>query len=127
MKLPLAYNRTKQTERVLRAGCHVCHGDTAHWTAANAQALAARHHDRTTHATWVEIVMTTQYGRKSADPRQTDIEDAIASASSGDRPGAAPLPDSDAPAVPAADVSAPTKAALSKRALAAAKPEQTHV
>lgn len=79
-KLPLTYKRRMQTERVLRAGCHVCHGDTAYWTAANAQALAAQHHDRTTHATWVEIVMTTQYGRIAADPRQIDIEDAIASA-----------------------------------------------
>ena len=50
---------------------------------------------------------------------------AIASASSGDRPEAAPLTDLDAPAVPAAGVSAP-KAARSKRALAAAKPEPTH-
>ncbi len=106
-KLPLTYKRKKQTERVLRAGCHVCHGDRAYWTAANAQALAARHHDRTTHATWVEIVMTTQYGRIAADPRQTDIEDAIASASSGDAPVCVPFPDLDAPAVTAADVSIP--------------------
>ncbi len=125
-KLPLKHVRQKSEQRDLRAGCHVCSGDTARWTEANAQAVAAQHHDRTGHATWVRYAGEIQYGRAAADPRQTDIEDAIASASSGDRPGAAPLPDSDAPAVAAASVSAPTKAALSKRALAAAKPEPHH-
>lgn len=126
-KLPLKHVRQKTERRDLVAGCHVCDGTTVRWTAANAQALAAQHHDRTNHATWVKYAGEIQYGRTAADPRQIDIEDAIASASLGDRPGAAPLPDSDAPAVPAVDVSAPTKAALSKRALAAAKPEPHHV
>lgn len=106
-KLPLAFKRPTQTERVLRAGCYVCHGDVAHWTAANAQVLAAKHHDGTNHVTWVEIDSKTQYGRTAADPRQIDIEDAIASASSGDAPVCAPFPDLDAPAVTAADVSIP--------------------
>lgn len=126
-KLPLKHVREKTERRNLVAGCHVCDGTTARWTKANAQALAAQHHDRTNHATWVKYDGEIQYGRTAADPRQIDIEDAIASASSGDRPGAAPLPDSDAPAVAAADVSAPSKAALSKHALAAAKPEAHHV
>ena len=126
-KLPLKHVRQKSEQRDLRAGCHVCSGDTARWTMANAQAVAAQHHDRTGHATWVKYVGEIQYGRAAADPRQTDIEDAIASASSGDRPDvSAPLPGSDAPPVPAVGVSAPTKAALSKRALAAAKPEPNH-
>jgi hypothetical protein len=124
--LPLVHVRKKTQTRDLVAGCHVCSGRTARWTKANAQALAAQHHDRTGHATWVKIVAEIQYGSNAADPRQTDIEDAIASASSGDRPEAAPLTDLDAPAIPAADVSAP-KAAQSKRALAAAKPEPAHV
>jgi len=125
-KLPLLHVRQKSERRDLLAGCLVCSGRTPRWTKANAQALAAQHHDRTGHATWVTIATEIQYGNTAPDPRQTDIEDAIASASSGDRPGAAPLPDPDAPAVPAAGVSAPTKAALSKRALAAAKPEPSH-
>jgi hypothetical protein len=57
-----------------------------------------------------------------ADARQIDIEDAIASSSSGDAPGCAPLPGNDAPTVPAAGVSAP-KGRSSKHALTAAKPE----
>ena len=126
-KLPLKHVRQKTERRDLLAGCYVCDGTTARWTAANAQALAAQHHDRTNHATWVKYDGEIQYGRRAADPRQIDIEDAIASASSGDRPDvSAPLPGNDAPPVPAVGVSAPTKAALSKRALAAAKPEPHH-
>ena len=97
------------------------------WIGGHAQGVAARHYDATKHETWVEVYLSIRYGENPVDDRQTDIEDAIASASSGDRPGAAPLPDPDAPAVPAAGVSAPTKAALSKRALAAAKPEPSNV
>ncbi len=90
-KLPLELKRTSSRTRDARAGCRVCHGDRAHWTTANAQALAAQHHDRTGHETWCRIVSDIQYGRAAADPRQIDIEDAIASASPGGRPVAAPL------------------------------------
>ncbi len=119
--------RPTYTSRDVRAGCFVCGGSNALWIGGNAQGVAARHYDATKHVTWTDVYMSVRYGEDVADDRQTDIEDAIASASSGDRPDAVPLTDSDAPAVPAADVSAPSKAALSKRALAAAKPEHTHV
>ena len=94
------------TSRDVRAGCFVCNGCEAMWTGGNAQGVAARHHDATKHATWSDVYMSVRYGEQAADDRQTDIEDAIASASSGDAPGCAPLTDPDAPAVPAADVSA---------------------
>jgi hypothetical protein len=109
MKLPLVLQRRTSNVRDLRAGCFVCHGADARWTSANAQALAAQHHDRTGHPTWCDIAMSIRYGRAGVDPRQTDIEDAIAltaSASSRGRPDGAPAPRSDAPAVTAADVSA---------------------
>jgi hypothetical protein len=105
-KLPLVHARQRTKTRNLLGGCHVCSGHTARWTKANAQALAAQHHDRTGHATWVTIAEDIQYGRNAADPRQTDIEDAIASASSGDAPECAPLTDPDAPTVAPVDVSA---------------------
>lgn len=114
MKLPLPLARRTATWRDLRAGCLICHGADAHWTSANAQALAAQHHDRTGHATWCDVALSIRYGRIIPDDRQTDIEDALrnlgASASSGGEPDAAPLPDPDAPAVPAAGVSAPQAA-----------------
>lgn len=126
MKLPLDLTRIADRTRSAEAGCHVCHASVPRWTGANAQAVAARHHDRTGHATWYRVVLAGTYGRAAPDSRQIDIEDAIASASSGDRPETAPLPDLDAPAVTAAGVSAP-KAAQSKRALAAAMPEHLYV
>jgi hypothetical protein len=122
VKLPIVHNRIRKTERIYAAGCVVCWGDKVHWTTANAQALAVKHHDRTGHETWCNINARTRYGRSAPDDRQIDIEDAIASASSGDAPGCAPLPGNDAPTVPAAGVSAP-KGRSSKHALTAAKPE----
>lgn len=122
MKLPLVHNRISKTVREYRAGCFVCWGGKAHWTTANAQALAVKHHDRTGHETWCDIDARSRYGRAAPDDRQIDIEDAIASASSGDAPGCAPLPGNDAPTVPAAGVSAP-QGRSSKHALTAAKPE----
>ncbi len=125
MKQTLFTTRDTFTSREVMAGCFVCNGSDAIWTGGNAQGVAARHHDATKHATWSTIYMNVRYGRDAGDDRQTDIEDAIASASSGDAPVVAPLPDLDAPAVPAADVSAPVGRS-SKPALAAAKPEATH-
>lgn len=97
--------RATATTRTLQAGCFVCH-TSAHWTGANAQAVAARHHDRTGHATWCDVVLSIRYGQHAPDPDQIDIEDAIASASSGGEPDAAPFTDPDAPTVAPADVSA---------------------
>ena len=54
--------RETWTARDVVAGCFVCHGDVAHWTTKNAQALAARHHDKTGHRTWVQVVMMIRYG-----------------------------------------------------------------
>lgn len=95
------------TSRDLKAGCFLCHGTDAHWTGPNAQALAAQHHDRTKHQTWCDVYLSIRYGADAGDDRQIDIEDAIASASSGGRPDAAPLTDPDAQAVAPASVSAP--------------------
>ena len=99
-------NRPTFTSRDVQAGCFVCHGSDAHWIGGNSQGVAARHHDRTKHAVWCEVYLSIRYGEDAADPRQIDIEAAIA-ASSGGEPDAAPLTDPDAPAVTAADVSAP--------------------
>lgn len=76
--------------RDVSAGCFVCHGGNAHWTSANAQGLAAQHHDRTGHQTWCRIETSVTYGAEAGDDRQIDIEDAIASASSGGQAGSRP-------------------------------------
>jgi len=44
------------------AGCFVCNGSVAIWTAKNAMALAARHHDATGHMTWADQSLTVRYG-----------------------------------------------------------------
>lgn len=46
------------------AGCWVCHGGDAQWTARNAMAVAARHHDVTGHTTWVEQTLSVVYGAR---------------------------------------------------------------
>ena len=69
--------RLTSRTRELAAGCFACKGDTPIWTGANAQALAAQHHDKHRHATWCDIQMSVRYGQQEADPRQIDIEDAI--------------------------------------------------
>lgn len=78
MKLPLVLARRTATDRSFSAGCRVCHGDRANWTGGNAQALAAKHHDRTGHLTWCKIATSIEYGRAAPDDRQLDIEVAIA-------------------------------------------------
>lgn len=113
--------RVTSTRRELQAGCYACHGTAAHWTGPNAQALAARHHDTTDHPTWCNIQLAIVYGAHRADPRQIDIESAIA-ASSGERPVSPPLPDPDAPACSSADVSAP-EGRSSRRSARGRKPE----
>lgn len=83
--------------RSYAAGCFDCHGTDTHWTGANAKAVAARHHHAAGHRTWYEERIV--FESSASDPRQTDIEDAIASASSGGEPEAAPLTD-PVPAAP---------------------------
>lgn len=113
--------RPTVAQREIRAGCFVCHAPGKGWTTSNAQALAARHHDVTGHQTWCNVYLTYRYGAAEADPRQTDIEDAIA-ASSGERPVSLSLTDPDAPATAIAGVSAP-QAALSRQGARGPKPE----
>jgi hypothetical protein len=131
MKLPLVLDRRTATSRELSAGCFVCHGDQPRWFSANAQALAAQHHDRTGHATWCEVHLSICYGRDAADERQVDIEDAIAASSSGGEPEAAPLPVPDAPAASNAGVSASSAAhrdmRFNARDARGRKPETFHV
>lgn len=58
-------NRATQTSRSVTAGCDRC---SIRWTTANAQAVAAQHHDKYGHKTWVEQVLAIQYGTgKSVD------------------------------------------------------------
>ena len=118
--------RTTDTTRHVRGGCFVCHGTEAHWIGPHAHGIAARHHDKSGHATWCDVQLEVRYGLEAADPRQIDIEDSIAATEPGDRPVSIPRPNHDAPAVPAADVSA-RKGRSSRSALAAAKPEHVHV
>jgi hypothetical protein len=127
----MATDRDTYTSRVLIAGCFVCHGSEARWTHSNAQALAAQHYDRTGHQTWCDIALSIRYGRAAPDDRQHDIEDAIASASSGDAPVCAPVPDLDAPAAVTAGVSAPVGRPVETRrpkarAARGRKPEALH-
>lgn len=99
--------RRAATIRDVRAGCFVCHGDEAHWMHAGAQGTAAQHHDATGHATWADVYQSTRYGIEAADPRQVDLEEAIAAAPGAERqPEATPHPVPDAPAVRPAGVSA---------------------
>lgn len=70
----------------------------------------------------VRKAWSTRKARIAAESRQINIDDAIASRRSGGAPEAAPLPDPDAPAVAAADVSAP-KAAQSRQHARGRQPE----
>ncbi len=56
--------RDTRVGRHVRAGCFVCHGSDVKWESRNAQAVAAKHHDATGHATWVEVLMNVYYGRE---------------------------------------------------------------
>ena len=40
----------------------------AHWLGRNAQAVAARHHDKTGHHTWVDASVLTTYGQREHHP-----------------------------------------------------------
>lgn len=73
---------TRQTtaKRATSAGCYTCHGEEPKWTGANAQGIAARHHDATGHTTWADVNMHVQYGRPQRDHSQLELEDAIAGA-----------------------------------------------
>lgn len=54
--------RSTRTEREVCAGCYFCYGEQPRWVGPNAQGLAAQHHDRTGHPTWVSVVMKVYYG-----------------------------------------------------------------
>lgn len=70
-------HRVYGTSRTIRAGCFSCWGSMAHWTGANAQGVAARHHDATGHQTWVDVVLSITYGRTSStpNPKQLSLPD----------------------------------------------------
>jgi hypothetical protein len=53
--------------RKVMAGCLACNGSLAIWETANAQGIAARHHDKTGHSTWVDVTMSVQYGSARCD------------------------------------------------------------
>lgn len=49
--------------RDVQAACDVCHGHYQWtWTSKNAQAIAAKHHDKTGHTVRVDVEMTIVYG-----------------------------------------------------------------
>ncbi|SNS58932.1 hypothetical protein SAMN05421642_103403 [Rhodococcoides kyotonense] len=60
-------SRATQTSRAVTAGCDRCR---TKWTSANAQAVAAKHHDTYGHKTWVEQVLTIQYGDGKPETEQ---------------------------------------------------------
>lgn len=76
----LVAKRDTGTSTDQRAGCFTCGGLDAIWTGKNAQAVAARHHDATGHATWCDVYLSIRYGRDAPAPGQLDIETAIAGA-----------------------------------------------
>ncbi len=65
----MKFRRTR-TSRDLRAGCFECYGTDAHWFGPNAQGVAARHHDKTGHETWVDVALSIRYGGAPA-PKET--------------------------------------------------------
>lgn len=57
--------RKTWTDRTVQAGCFECNGSDRIWWSANAQAVAARHHDATGHTTWVDLTLHIIYGDKN--------------------------------------------------------------
>ena len=53
--------RKHRTTTLARAFCRVC---AKTWEGPNAQAVAARHTDATSHATRVEVSMVVEYGEE---------------------------------------------------------------
>lgn len=58
--------RVVATSSSVIAGCFDCNGSVAIWTAKNAMAVAARHHDATGHMTWADQTVTVRYGTDTA-------------------------------------------------------------
>lgn len=54
--------RLARTSSTVVGGCFVCNGSAAIWTAKNAMAIAARHHDTTGHSTWAQQSLFVRYG-----------------------------------------------------------------
>lgn len=48
--------------RTVTAGCFECNGSDAIWHSKNAQAVAAKHHYKTGHTTWVDVYLSIRYG-----------------------------------------------------------------
>lgn len=64
-------SRSSRSVVTARAGCFDCNGGDPLWTARNAVAMAARHHDSTGHATWADQEISTFYGERG--PSQPDM------------------------------------------------------
>lgn len=62
------------------AGCFECWGTDAHWFSANSQAVAAKHHDKTGHTTWVDSTMSIRYGK---DVKISELPERSAKESAG--------------------------------------------
>ena len=54
--------RTTYLAKAYTAGCFTCGGYEPLWCKDNAQAVAAKHHDSTGHATWCEVRLSYTYG-----------------------------------------------------------------
>ena len=59
---------TSTTVEMVQAGCLTCHHGEPGWTAANAVAVAARHHQHTGHVTWARQTTVTHFGDPSVTP-----------------------------------------------------------
>lgn len=58
--------RVASTSSTVMAGCFECNGSIAIWTAKNAMAIAARHHDATGHMTWADQALSVRYGTETS-------------------------------------------------------------
>lgn len=54
-------NLLKSTGVHVQAGCFVCAGSDAMWTAPNAMAVAVRHATATGHETWADQVLAVRW------------------------------------------------------------------
>ncbi len=60
--------------KTFTAGCRQCNGLEGIWFKANAQAIAAKHHDKTGHTTWVDVILSFTYGDMDS-PYEELLED----------------------------------------------------
>jgi hypothetical protein len=63
--------------RTVIAGCFDCWGSEIRWEGPNAQGVAAQHHDKYGHRTWVEVHMTIYYGGDGEGAELSDPQPAM--------------------------------------------------